>query len=142
MLMNIIITGTLAFDHIMNLPSKFSDYIMPDKLHMLNISFNADKMRKEMGGTAGNIAYTLGLLGIKSTILAAAGADITEYRQHLESANVDCSQIKIYPNELTAVGFCITDQDDNQIWGFSHNASSHNAELVINPPKNNTPRVG
>src|SRR3989338_7585190 len=122
--MQIIVTGTLAFDHIMNLPSKFSDYIMPDQLHMLNVSFNADSLRKEQGGTAGNIAYTLGLLGINSTILASVGNDFLAYQKYLEKVGADCRQIKTYPNELTAVGFCITDQDDNQIWGFSHNASS------------------
>ncbi len=131
---SLIVTGTLAFDHIMNLPSRFQDYILPDKLHMLNVSFNADNMRKEQGGTAGNVAYTLGLLGIQSTIIAAVGKDFTDYKKYLNQTGVDCSQVKVYPQELTAVGFCITDQDDNQIWGFSHNASQNNHRLSLPKP--------
>lgn len=115
---SVIVTGSLAFDHIMNLPGVFSDYIMPDKIHKLNVSFLVDTLRKEFGGTGGNIAYNLALLGIKVKIVAAAGSDSDEYISWLAKHKIDVSEIKKFKDVLTAAGFVITDKQDNQIWNF------------------------
>jgi adenosine kinase len=131
--MNIIVTGTLAFDYIMNLPGRFRDYIMPDQLHILNVSFNANRMRKSQGGTGGNIAYTLALLNQNPILATTAGEDFQEYRKFLETHGVDCEAIKIIPSQLTSTGFCITDLDDNQIWSFSLNSSNHISKISLKP---------
>lgn len=131
--MNVIVTGSLSFDHIMNFPSRFADYIMPDKIHILNVSFYADVMRKEKGGTAGNISYSLGLLGFTPQIVCAAGDDFEEYRKYLQGVGVNTKFVKIFKNTLTAIGFCITDIDDNQIWGFSGGALIKNRMLSLKP---------
>ena len=70
--MRIIVTGSLAYDYIMNFPGKFSDHILPDKVHMLTVSFLVDSMKRLRGGTAGNIAYTLAMLGAKTAVVSAA----------------------------------------------------------------------
>ena len=81
--MRIIVTGSLAYDYIMNFPGKFSDHILPDKVHMLTVSFLVDSMKKMRGGTAGNIAYTVAMLGGKSAVVSAAGQDFNEYMKSL-----------------------------------------------------------
>lgn len=115
---SVIVTGSLAFDHIMSMPGRFRDHILPDKLHILNVSFLMDTMRREYGGTGGNQAYTLALLGCRPRLVAAAGKDFAEYRKHLDGIGVDVSGVRVFPKAYTATGFVTTDQDDNQIWGF------------------------
>jgi len=127
----VLVTGSISFDHIMNLPSRFSDYIMPDKIHILNVSFYTDEMRKERGGTAGNIAYTLALLGLRPLLLSSAGEDFDEYGDYLTNVGVDCTEVKVIKGKLCATGFCITDMDDNQIWGFSGGALIDNKKLSL-----------
>lgn len=114
----ILVTGSLAFDHIMDFPGKFSDHILPDKIHTLNVSFLVDTLKKQWGGTAGNIAYNLGLLGERPEILACAGADFAPYKKHLEQFNVITENIKTDKNDLTPISFVMTDRSDNQITGF------------------------
>lgn len=115
---SVIVTGSLAFDHIMNLPGVFSDYIMPDKIHSLNVSFLVDTLRKEFGGTGGNIAYNLALLGVKAELVAAVGSDGDEYIGWLVKNKVGIEGVKKFSDVLTACGFVITDRRDNQIWNF------------------------
>lgn len=131
----ILITGSLAFDQIMDFPGKFSDHIMPDKIHMLNISFLVKKMRKGFGGTAGNIAYTLSLLGINCSVLGVVGADFVPYRKFLEKNRVDTSYIKTAKNLYTSSAFGITDSKDNQIWGFYTGADKLSDKLSIDKVK-------
>lgn len=114
----ILVTGSLAFDHIMNFPGKLGDQILPDKIHMLNVSFLVTEMRKSFGGTAGNIAFSLSLLGIRTSILAVAGDDFDTYKEFLDGAEVDTANIKTVNNLYTSTAFGITDTRDNQIWGF------------------------
>jgi len=114
----ILVTGSLAYDHIMDFPGKFSEHILPDKIHILNVSFLVNKLKKQWGGTAGNIAYNLALLGESPTVLAAAGKDFSTYRKHLTKAGVDLSQVREYQSDFTSTFFVITDQDDNQLAGF------------------------
>ncbi|OGG06050.1 hypothetical protein A3D05_04065 [Candidatus Gottesmanbacteria bacterium RIFCSPHIGHO2_02_FULL_40_24] len=125
----VLVTGSLAYDQIMDFPGKFSDHIMPDKIHMLNVSFLVNNFRKGFGGTAGNIAYTLSLLDIKSAILGMAGDDFEPYRKFLERFEVNTSNIKIINKFQTSAAFGITDQSDNQIWGFYTGADSLSDQL-------------
>ena len=82
--MRIVVTGSLAYDYIMNFPGYFKDHILPDKVHMLTVSFLVDSMKRMRGGVAGNIAYTLALLGERPLICASAGHDFGEYRAWME----------------------------------------------------------
>lgn len=119
----IVVTGSLAYDHIMSMPDSFGDHIMPDKIHILNVSFIMRTFRREFGGTAGNIAYTLSLLKIPTLLVSSAGNDFQSYQKHLESLKyLDISGIKIFKNVQTAQGFVTTDKNDNQIWGFYEGA--------------------
>lgn len=127
----ITVTGSLAFDNIMDFPGKFADHIMPDKIHQINLSFLVNTLKKQKGGTAGNIAYNLGLLQAPVSIVGAAGNDFSEYGKFLESAGVDISQIKIIAGESTSSAFIMTDSSDNQIAAFYPGAMKENSALVI-----------
>ena len=129
--MRIIVTGSLAYDYIMNFPGKFSDHILPDKVHMLTVSFLVDSMKKLRGGVAGNIAYTLGLLGERPLVVSAAGQDFAEYRKFMESSGIDAAGIKEVPNEFTASCFINTDQSNNQIVAFYPGAVVHAREVTL-----------
>lgn len=119
----IVVTGSLAYDHIMSMPDSFGDHIMPDKIHMLNISFIMRTFRREFGGTAGNIAYTLALLKTPTLLVSSAGNDFQSYWKHLERLkHLDISGVKISKSLQTAQGFVTTDKNDNQIWGFYEGA--------------------
>ncbi len=132
----ILVTGSLAFDYIMNFPGKFVDHILPDKIHILNLSFLLETLRKEKGGTAGNISYNLGLLKTNVSVLATAGEDFKDYGIFLEKSGVDISSIAIAKKESTATAFIITDQNDNQITGFYPGAMSLDKSLKISEIKN------
>lgn len=119
----IAISGSLAFDHIMNFPGSFRDHILPDKVHVLSISFLFDSMRRQRGGVAGNIAYSLALLGERPALVGAGGTDFSEYRTVLEGMGVDTTLVPEVPGELTGSSFMITDMTGNQIAGFYPGAS-------------------
>lgn len=127
----ILITGSLAFDQIMDFPGKFSDHIIPEKVHILNVSFLVEELRKGFGGTAGNIAYTLSLLGIRCGVMGVVGEDFATYREFLEKNEVDTSYVKVVNNLYTSTAFGITDSLDNQIWGFSSGADMLSEHLSI-----------
>jgi adenosine kinase len=127
----VVVTGSLAFDNIMSMPGRFKDHILPDKIHILNVSFTMDTFRKEYGGTGGNQAYTLALLGIKPLLVAAAGNDFSAYKKHLVRIGIDLSGIVEFKDVLTATGFVTTDKDDNQIWGFYGGAMFKAKEISI-----------
>jgi adenosine kinase len=134
--MNILTSGSLAHDRILDFPGYFSDHILPDKIHVLNVSFTVNSMIEKFGGTAGNIAYALSLLGEKPIILATIGRDYHTYFEWLMKNNIDYDNITIIEEELTASAYIITDQADNQITGFNPGAmkcpSSFNFDK-INP---------
>ncbi len=121
--MSVLVSGSLAYDHIMDFPGLFKDHFMPEKLHNINVSFNIESHAEHFGGTGGNIAYTLALLGEKASIIAAVGDDFDRYKQHLDSAGVDTSRIRIEPKLETAFAYIITDKGDNQIAAFHPGAS-------------------
>ena len=116
--MNIIISGSLAYDRIMDFPGKFSDHILPEKIHVLNVSFNVNGMVEKLGGTAGNIAYALSLLGEKPIIVATVGRDHQRYFEWLAENRLSCDNIRVVDEELTAGAYITTDRADNQITGF------------------------
>lgn len=135
----ITVTGSLAFDYIMDFPGEFGDHIMPDKIHQLNLSFLVNTLNKQKGGTAGNIAYNLALLGSPVSILGTAGYDFSEYAKFLQDAGVDTSMIKIISMESTSTAFITTDKKDNQISAFYPGAMNEVKNLRIKsiptPPK-------
>lgn len=115
--MNLFITGSVSFDQIMTMPGRFSDYLQPEKLHILNVSFLMDTFSRHFGGTGGNQAYSLALFGLKPKLAATVGTDFGSYRTHLIKAGVDLTLVKKIKDK-TATGFAMTDQDNNQVWGF------------------------
>lgn len=129
--MRIIVTGSLAYDYIMNFPGKFSDHILPDKVHMLTVSFLVDSMRRLRGGTAGNIAYSLALLGAAPAVVSAAGQDFGEYGDQMRKVGVDISGIRQIANEFTASCFINTDTVNNQIVAFYPGAAVHAREVTL-----------
>lgn len=129
--MRIIVTGSLAWDYIMNFPGKFSEHILPDKVHMLTVSFLVDSMKKLRGGTAGNIAYNLALFGTNAALVSAAGQDFGDYAEVLKKAGVNTQGVKVVPNEFTASCFINTDQVNNQIVAFYPGAVVHAREVTL-----------
>lgn len=115
---NIIVSGSLAYDRIMDFPGRFREHILPEKIHILNVSFVVNGVKENFGGTVGNIAYSLSLLGESPKVLAVAGDDFLKYEKWLEGRGIDCSNIKKVKGALTAGAYIMTDQDDNQITGF------------------------
>lgn len=114
----VLCTGSIAYDYILTFKGKFKDHILPDKTHILNLSFLVDDLQKRRGGVAGNYAYNLSLLGHPAAILATAGTDATEYRDWLAAGGVDCTGLRLLDGEISATGFTTTDMDDNQLTGY------------------------
>ncbi len=136
--MNILVSGSLAYDRIMDFPGKFSDYILPDKIHMLNVCFMINGLTENFGGTAGNIAYALSLLGESPTIIATAGRDFEPYRNWLKKNKIPTEHITSIDTELTAGAYITTDQSDNQITAFNPGAMKFNSNFnfdVVIPEK-------
>ena len=120
-----LICGSLAFDTIMVFGDRFAKHILPDKIHMLNVSFLVPQLRREFGGCAGNIAYNLGLLGDVAYPMATVGRDFGPYREWMASAGVPADHVRVIDAELTAQAFITTDLDDNQITAFHPGAMQH-----------------
>ncbi|MFA5183974.1 MAG: carbohydrate kinase family protein [Patescibacteria group bacterium] len=112
------VSGSLAYDQIMDFPGRFSDHILPEAIHNLNLSFFLNSCRQSFGGTAGNIAYNLYLLQERPAILGVAGSDFLNYQKLLKSRRADIGRIRIVPGARTATAYIITDQGDNQIAGY------------------------
>ena len=135
-----LICGSLAFDTITNFPGRFGQQILPDQLHILNVAFLVPELRREFGGCAGNIAYTLQALGGEPVIMAALGSDGGDYLERLGSWRVDTSLVRTMPDNYTAQAIIITDTDNNQITAFHPGAMQH-AHLVDVPPRGDL-RIG
>lgn len=123
--MQILVSGSLAYDRIMDFPERFSDYILPDKIHILNVCFMVNGMQEQFGGTAGNIAYNLALLGERPLILAAAGKDFKNYEDWLRSHGLPLAGVRCLEDEFTAGAYITTDKADNQITGFNPGAMKY-----------------
>jgi adenosine kinase len=113
-----LICGSVAFDTIMVFQDRFKNHILPDKIHLLNVSFLVPQLRREYGGCAGNIAYNLCLLGDVGLPMATVGRDFAQYADWMKQTGVPMDHIKVIDSEHTAQGFVTTDLDDNQIWAF------------------------
>lgn len=123
--MKIVITGSIAYDYLMFFPGKFTDSLLADQLHTVSLSFLVDSLKRQRGGTAPNIAYTMGLLGGQPMVMATAGQDFGDYRGWLEQHGVNTSAIIEIEDDFTASFFVNTDQEQNQIASFYTGAMSH-----------------
>ncbi|OGG49892.1 hypothetical protein A2763_01770 [Candidatus Kaiserbacteria bacterium RIFCSPHIGHO2_01_FULL_54_36] len=119
---SVIVSGSIAYDRIMDFAGLFAEHFMPEKLHSINLSFQVDTLSVQFGGTAGNIAYNLALLGEKPEIIATAGNDFGTYRSHLLLSGVDAKTIRILDTDTTSAAFILTDKADNQIAAFHQGA--------------------
>lgn len=127
----ILVSGSMVYDTVMNYPGHFKDHILPDKIHVLNVAFLVDNLQKRFGGTAGNIAYNLSLLGLSPRILSTVGRDFWEYADWLKQNKIDDSLIKIHNEEYTAQAYIMTDKDDNQITAFLAGAMNEAHQLSL-----------
>jgi adenosine kinase len=123
--MSALICGSLAYDTIMVFPDQFKAHILPDKVHMLNVAFLVPKMRREFGGVAGNISYSLNLLGETPYPMATVGDDFGPYRRHFEREGIPLRYVRLMEGEFTPQAFITTDIDDNQITAFHPGAMQH-----------------
>ncbi|MCF6158595.1 MAG: carbohydrate kinase family protein [wastewater metagenome] len=130
--MDILVSGSLAYDRIMDFPGKFSEHIFPDKIHVLNVCFMINGLMENFGGTAGNIAYALSLLGENPTVIATGGRDFEPYRTWLIKNNISTEHVRIIEEELTAGAYITTDKSDNQITAFNPGAMKHSAGFNLN----------
>lgn len=116
--MSILISGSLAYDYIMDFPGSFKDHIMPENIHILNVSFGVEKLTKSWGGTAGNIAYNMKLIGGNPIIVSSVGSDGGEYLRRLRKLGIKTNYIISTNKVMTASCHITTDADDNQISAF------------------------
>ncbi|HEY6281316.1 MAG TPA: carbohydrate kinase family protein [Burkholderiales bacterium] len=123
--MRTLICGSIAYDTIMVFKDYFKNHILPEQIHILNVSFLVPDMRREFGGCAGNIAYTLRLLGSDSLIMATVGEDYQPYAYRLKKLNLSQKHIRQVPDTFTAQAFITTDLDDNQITAFHPGAMNY-----------------
>jgi adenosine kinase len=123
-----LICGSLAYDTIMVFPDQFKNHILPDKVHILNVSFLVPRMRREFGGCAGNIAYNLNLLGGAPVPMATVGQDFGPYREHFQQQGIPLDHVKEIQDLFTAQAFITTDLDDNQITAFHPGAMMRSYE--------------
>jgi len=123
--MTALICGSIAFDTVMVFPGRFRDHILPDRIHLLNVSFLVPSLRRNYGGCAGNIAYNLALLGGAGAPMATVGHDFAPYAEWLRERSVDLAHVREVEGEYTAQAFITTDLDDNQITAFHPGAMSH-----------------
>ncbi|HKQ27955.1 MAG TPA: carbohydrate kinase family protein [Burkholderiales bacterium] len=126
--MKILVTGSIAYDTIMVFPDRFRNHLLADQLHILNVCFLTPEMRREYGGTAGNIAYNLRLLGENPLIMATVGEDIDPYLSRLRGLGLSTEHLKRIGGQFTAQGFITTDLDNNQITNFHPGAMNYSHE--------------
>lgn len=134
--MNILVSGSLAYDRIMDFPGKFGDHILPEKIHILNVCFVIEEMRENFGGTAGNIAYALSLLDESPIVAATAGRDFGPYREWFHKNRISTQHITLIQDVLTAGAYITTDKADNQITAFNPGAMKFSAAFdfdTLNP---------
>jgi len=122
--MSTLICGSIAFDSIMVFRGRFKDHILPEQVHILNVAFLVPQLRREYGGTAGNIAYSLNLLGGNPLPMATVGSDAGAYLQRIESLGISRTHLREVADSYTAQAFITTDLDDNQITAFHPGAMS------------------
>jgi adenosine kinase len=127
----VLISGSIAFDTIMVFDGHFKDHILPERVHMLSVSFLTPRLKREFGGTAANIAFNLAMLGGAPVPLAAVGHDGREYVQRLAAAGIDVGSIIQLPDQFTAQAFITTDLADNQIIAFHPGAMNEAHQVQV-----------
>lgn len=129
---NILICGSMAYDSIMVFNDYFKNHILPDQIHKLSVAFYVPELKRNFGGTAGNIAYNLSLLNTSALIMATVGEDFQTYVERLSKHEINQDYIKIIPDTLTAQAYITTDLDDNQITAFHPGAMTQSHKNSIN----------
>lgn len=129
--MTIAVTGSIATDHLMRFPGRFSEQLLAEHLQKVSLSFLVDDLVVHRGGVAGNMAYAIGVLGGDATLVGAAGVDFTDYREWLESAGVNCANVLISDTQHTARFVCTTDEDMAQIASFYPGAMSQARNIKL-----------
>jgi adenosine kinase len=134
--MSVLICGSMAYDHIMVFPDQFKNHILPDKVHILNVSFLVPEMRREYGGCAGNIAYCLNLLDKNLALpMATVGKDFAPYADWMEKHSINQTYIQIVDDAFTGQAFITTDLDDNQITAFHPGAMNESHRNKVSDAK-------
>lgn len=139
--MNVVLTGSVAYDYLMSFPGQFRDHILPDKLDSLSLSFLVESMVRLRGGNAPNIAYTLAMLGGKPRLFATVGEDFEEYRLWLNSKGVDTTWAQVIPGVFTASFFANTDRNNAQIASFYPGAMAYASQLSLKKLDGNWPEL-
>ncbi|MCP3665035.1 MAG: carbohydrate kinase family protein [Gammaproteobacteria bacterium] len=129
--MSALICGSFAYDTIMVFHDQFKNHILPNQVHILNVSFLVPDMRREYGGCAGNIAYNLNLLGGEGKPMGAVGSDFTPYADWMDRCGISRDHVRVMESEFTAQAYITTDQDDNQITAFHPGAMNLAHELKV-----------
>lgn len=129
--MNILLTGSVAYDYLMTFPGLFNEQILPERLESISLSFLVNSMSRQRGGIAPNIAYTLAMLGEEPYLMATVGEDFSDYRDWLESKGIDTSNVKVIPGVFTASFFATTDLSNAQIASFYPGAMAYAAEQSL-----------
>lgn len=127
----IAVTGSIAWDHIMNFPGRFKDHILADKLHILNVSFLVNEFKRERGGCAANIAYACALHGLDAQLVGAVGSDFAPYREWMIEQGIDVSGIRQHDEVASASCIITTDEDNNQITCFYPGAMGKAKEAAL-----------
>lgn len=135
-----LISGSIAFDTITVFHGRFSQQILPDQLHILNVSFLVPEMRREYGGCAGNMAYTLQQLGAQAVVVGSVGRDGQDYVQRMRDLGIDTSLVTLSQTDFTAQAMIMTDEANNQITGFHPGAMQHAKDIAI--PARDDLRIG
>lgn len=129
--MSIVVTGSIAYDHIMVFKDEFRRHLLPDKLHMINVCFNVDELTQQYGGTAANIAYNLALLHEKPVIVGTVGGDAEPYMKRIAKWKLKTDHIRVFPHLFTAQAYITTDLENNQIAAFHPGAMDRAHEQTL-----------
>jgi adenosine kinase len=139
--MSILVCGSMAYDNIMVFGDRFKNHILPEQIHILNVSFLVPELRRDFGGCAGNIAYSLRLLGSDPLIVATVGDDAGDYRQRLDGLGLSQEYVRHVPGTFTAQAFITTDSDNNQIAAFHPGAMLFSHQNDVRAARNRQPRL-
>ncbi len=127
----VVASGSIAFDYILTFNGRFRDHILPDRKHILNLSFLVESFTRRRGGVAGNYAYNLSLLGCPVAVLGTIGPDGADYLEWMRERGIDVRGVRVLPGEHTATGFTTTDLDDNQLTGYYGGAMNRAAMVGL-----------
>ena len=127
----VIVSASIAYDHVMSFNGSFKDHILADKAHVISVSFLLDSLKHQRGGVAGNMAYSMALLGVPVAIAGAVGSDFGPYRQVLQDLGVDLSLVPVIEDDLTSAAYMNADLAGNQIASFYPGAGAHSKDIDI-----------